>query len=92
MERIKQENIIMSVKTRNLSKKECEEKIKREVCKVLNKYLISKQLNIIQFSNIVQRATAALLKHYVLDVKEIKILTLRYVINMLTSQLNHVKK
>lgn len=91
MERIKDENIIMSVNTRNLSKQECEEKIRRIVCKVLNKYLSTKQINIIQFSNIVQRATAKLLKHYELDAQEIKILTLRYVINALTAQLNQVK-
>lgn len=85
-------DILISVNTVNLTKKECENLIKKDVTKYAYKYLQRNEINIIQFGIIIDRATLKLADTYELDKKTIKKTTEKYISRTKAKQARYAKK
>lgn len=83
------DNVLIRVKTENLTRKQCEKIIKSESCAVANKYLKQGTINIIQYGVIVERTTKTLLKHWDVDLRNIKIMTLKQIIHLLEKKIKN---
>lgn len=86
------DNILISVNTVNLTKKQCEEIIRKDVSEYVHKYFVRKEINIIQFSVIVNQATKKLAEHYEFDKKVIKYTTKKYITRAKAKQASYTKK
>lgn len=84
-------DILISVQTINLTKKQCEDKIRKSVVKYAYKYVVRKQINMIQYVQIINRATTKLSDKYQLNKSIIKQTVLKFIIHVL-AKATHNKK
>lgn len=84
--------ILISVQTVNMTKEDCANKIRKTVIKYAHKYVLRKQINIIQYGEIINRATVKLADKYQMDKSVIKKTVHKFIIHVLAKAAHYERK